>query len=306
MSDSPRTLNAHLALISVGIIYGANYVIAKSVMPDPIAPEPFILMRVAGALIMFWVIKYFIKEKVQKKDFLRLIFCGLTGVAINQLLFFKGLNLTSPINASIIMTINPILVMFFAAIVLRNPLTTKKIVGVILGAIGAILLIIMSSKGDESFSDPLGDLFILINAISYAFYLVLVKPLMSKYKPITVISWVFFFGLFMVFPFGIGGISEIDWAVFTPWQIFSVVYVIIATTFMAYLLNIYALSIVQPTVSSAYIYLQPIFVTLFGFLFATIIGTNYSADFNWEKVLCAILIFVGIYLVSFSSEKKVN
>ena len=303
MSDKPRQINAHLALLAVGLIYGANYVIAKSVMPDPIPPNAFILMRVLGAVSLFWLIRFFLPEKVEKKDFLRLILCGMTGVAINQLLFFQGLNLTSPINASVIMTSNPIIVMVFASIVLHNPISKRKFIGVVLGAVGSIALILLSASDDSQISSPLGDLFILINAISYAVYLVAVKPLMSKYKPLTVITWVFTFGLIMVTPFGIGPVQDIVWSGFDTWQIFSLIYVIVFTTFLAYLMNVYALSIVQPTVSSAYIYLQPLFATLAGFVLAGIIGINYSADFGWKKMLCTALVFAGIYLVSFGKKK---
>lgn len=293
---------AHLALFTVGLIYGVNYVIAKGLMPQTIGPEAFVLIRVSGALILFWFVRVFVKEKIKKADFIRLFFCGMTGVAINQLFFFKGLSLTSPINSSIIMTINPILVMFIAAMILKNPLTKRKILGIVFGAIGSIALILMSSGDQNTFSSPKGDLFILINAVSYAVYLVIVKPLMSRYKPITVISWVFLFGFIIVLPFGISGALEVQWEALSSWQVFSVIYVVLATTFLAYLLNIYALSIVQPTVSSAYIYLQPIFATLAGLLLANQIGMNYSTDLSIEKFLFAILIFIGVYLVSFGNK----
>lgn len=304
MADRTRQLYAHLALGAVGLIYGVNYVVAKSIMPDPIPPTAFILIRVVGALILFYTIRLFIREKIERKDMLRLMICGITGVAVNQLMFFKGLSITSPINASVIMTSNPIIVMIIASFALHNPMSKRKFAGVFFGAIGAIALILLSGSDQSNMSSSLGDLFILINAISYAIYLVLVKPLMAKYKPITVITWVFTFGLIFVIPFGIKPLTEIDWSVFTKWQIFSVLYVVIATTFLAYLLNIYALSIVQPTISSAYIYLQPLFAILAGFVFAGILGMNYSADFDWKKIVCTGFIFLGIYLVSFNSRKK--
>jgi drug/metabolite transporter (DMT)-like permease len=293
-----ETLRAHIALFVVALIYGANYVIAKSVMPDPIQPRGFIVTRVLGAIVLFWIIRLWIKEKVAKKDLGRLMLCGLTGVATNQILFFEGLNLTSPVNASIIMTSNPILVMVLAAVILKNRITRRKLLGVLLGAIGAITLILVSSSDGNVHSSWLGDLFILINATSYGVYLVLVKPLMTKYKPITVICWVFLFGSIIVVPVGAKQFMEIGWSAFTPWQIFSVIFVVIATTFFAYLLNIYALKKVQPTVASSYIYLQPILAGLGTVIFATATSVNYAAGFGWIHAFCAILIFIGVFLVS--------
>ncbi len=267
-------------------------------MPEPFGPSGFILLRAVGAGAMFWIVKSFIKEKINKKDFPRLILCGLTGVAINQLFFFNGLHLTSPINASIIMVSNPIMVLVIASIILKNKITKTKLLGVLIGAAGAAWLIISSSTSHDASSSWLGDLFILFNAISYALYLVLVKPLMSKYKPITVITWVFFFGLLFVFPFGIGEMSEINWVSLSPWQWFAVAFVVIATTFFAYLLNIFALKEVQPTVASTYIYLQPVFAGIFVWLFNFFLENSVPSSFGWQKLICTILIFTGVYLAS--------
>jgi drug/metabolite transporter (DMT)-like permease len=179
---------AHLALLGANIIYGANYIIAKGIMPNKIGPSAFIFLRILGAGILFWILKSFIKEKVEKKDFLRLIFCGVFGIAINQLLFFHGLNLTSPIDASIIMTSLPVLVMIYSFFMLNEKITRNKLAGIAIGAIGAIILIVYSNKSGGT-SSLLGNLFIFINAASYGLYLVLVKPLMKKYNTITIISF---------------------------------------------------------------------------------------------------------------------
>jgi drug/metabolite transporter (DMT)-like permease len=174
---------AHLALLGANIIYGANYIIAKGIMPNKIGPSSFVFLRILGAGILFWILKSFIKEKVEKKDFLRLLFCGLLGVAANQLLFFHGLNLTSPIDASIIITAIPVLVVIFSFFILKEKITSNKLLGVSIGAMGAILLIWYGNRSGGT-SSLLGNLFIFINACSYALYLVLVKPLMKKYNSI--------------------------------------------------------------------------------------------------------------------------
>jgi len=295
-------LKAHLALFGAALIYGANYVIAKSVMPDPIGASGFIIMRVLGAGLLFWVIKIRIREKVARQDLLRLAFCGLTGVAVNQLFFFNGLSITSPINASIIMTSNPILVMAMATIILGNRITWNKVFGIVLGTIGSIGIILLSANSQAGIASVKGDLFILFNSISYGIYLVIVKPLMSRYKPITVISWVFLFGLLYTLPIGGSEFFEIGWTTLTAWQIFSAAFVVIFVTFFAYLLNIYALSKVQPTVASSYIYLQPLLAGIFTYVFALFMDVDYSADFSWIKVLCALSIAFGVWIIGRSSS----
>ncbi|MFN8699209.1 MAG: DMT family transporter [Flavobacteriales bacterium] len=298
------TLRAHLALSAVALIYGANYVIAKTVMPDPIDPNAFIALRVLGAVILFWLISYRHVTIPERADWLRIILCGMTGVAINQLFFFNGLSLTSPLNSAIIMTSNPIMVMLIAAWILRSPLSSKKITGVILGTAGAVSILLMSSMDKSVHSSALGDTFILINSLSYAFYLVLVKPLMKKYHPLNVITWVFTAGLIMVLPFGGTGLYAVDWGVLTTWQWFAVGYVIVFVTFMTYLLNILALSIVSSTTASAYIYFQPLLAGVFSWLFSMILDSPVHNDFTLLKGVFTLMIFIGVYLVSIADASK--
>ncbi len=288
---------AHMALLGANIIYGLNYSIAKDVMPNYIQPFGFIFCRVIGALGLFWLVHSFRYEKVEKKDFLLLAVCGLFGVAANQLMFFYGLNLTTPINAGIIMTSNPILVLVASAIILKNKITKTKVAGIFLGITGALLLLLF--KTDFSFgSDTLtGDLFIFLNALSYGIYLVVAVPLMKKYQPITVIKWVFTFGFILVLPFGYEEFTQIDWSTFTfdIWGKFA--FVIIGTTFLAYLFNIYGLQKLSPSVVSTYIYLQPLLATVFA-----ILAEKDSLD--WIKIVAALFIFSGVYLVSKTKALK--
>ncbi len=290
---------AYIALFMVNTIYAANYLVAKGIMPNYVQPSGFIFFRVGGAVMLFSILRFFIKEKVEKKDFGRLILAGLFGVAINQLFFFNGLNLTSPINASIIMTSNPILVLIISHIVLREVLTKMKILGVIIGAIGAVLLLLSTKSGNSVHASVLGDLMVFINAMSYGVYLVIVKPLLSKYKPTTVIFWVFFFGFLFVLPFGFKQAIEVEWNALPVNVLRGVFYVIVFTTFLAYLLNIFALKIVSPSVSSTYIYLQPVLAGLFAFLYDHYFNNSsgFSQDITWFKLLCTIMIFTGVYLV---------
>ena len=280
------------------MIYGANYVIAKGVMPGYIAPSGFILLRALGATIVFWIIKTRIREKIKTKDLVRLAFCGLFGVALNQLFFFNGLNLTSPVNSSIIMTLNPILVLVLSSVFIKERVTKTKVIGILLGMTGSVILSYMSMGNISGTSSLTGDLFVLINAVSYGIYLVLVKPLMSRYKPITVISWVFLFGLLFITPIGFQQLTEVDW-LNMPFQIYMrLIYVVVGVTVFTYLLNIYALKTVTATVTSSYIYLQPVLAAVAVLIFSYYGLEDYSGELTIWKGFSAILIFVGVYLVS--------
>lgn len=297
-------LKAHLALLGANVIYGANYLIAKGVMPNKIGPSAFIFLRILGAGLLFWFIKSFLKEKINKKDFPRIILCGLLGVAANQLLFFHGLNLTSPIDASIIITAIPIVVLIFSAIILKEKITKNKLLGLAIGGIGAVLLIWYGNTA-EGTSSFLGNLLIFINACCYGLYLVLVKPLMKKYSPLTVISWVFLFGFFFMLPFGIPDILQTDFSAFTTNTYIAVAFVIIGTTFLAYLFNIYALKTVAPSVTGSYVYLQPavsfIMVSIYAYGFG---NSEYAQDINPIKIASCFLVVSGVYLISKSPKKK--
>jgi drug/metabolite transporter (DMT)-like permease len=297
-----NSTKAHLALMVVGILYAVNYIVAKGIMPEFIGPSGFIFYRVFGATILFWLVHRFTsKEKILREDYPKFIQAALFGVAINQLFFFNGLNITSPLNASVIMTSNPILVLLAAAVILKERITITKVTGITLGLVGSLMIIVLPlllgySDIEWRAGDPLGDGMILINAISYGIYLVTVKPLMAKYEPMTVIKWVFTFGSVMVFPFGCSQALEVDWQDMPTDIFWGVVYVVVGVTFMAYFLNVYAMKTVSPSVVSAYIYLQPV---LAGALSLTL-GME---ELHWIKVVAAILIFTGVYLVSIRKTK---
>lgn len=265
-------------------------------MPDFVQPFAFILIRVTVATALFFLLHFFwMKEKVAYKDFPLIILCSWFGVVINQELFFAGLNITTPINASLIMIMTPILVFVISFFLAHEKATWQKILGITLGALGA-LIIIGGKKFDFSSKTIPGDLFILVNATSYAIYLVIVHPLMKKYHPLTVVKWVFFFGWFPVLIFGGKQFLCIRWHTFITQTWLAVSFIVICTTFLAYLLNMLALREVHSSVVGAYIYLQPVL--------ATLISVSLGKDsLSVEKIISAIFIFTGVYLVSFAGRK---
>lgn len=293
-----KNTSAHLSVLLANIIYGANYSIAKDVMPFYIKPFGFILLRVAVSTVLFFIsARLIIRERIDRKDLLRLLLCAVFGVATNQLLFFKGLSLTSPINAGLMMITNPIFVLLLSAFVFAEKINGKKIAGVALGLTGAALLILYGNHFSRVMSDPLGDFYILLNSLSYAVYMVIVIPLMKKYHPVTIMHMVFAFGAVMVLPFGLSDFMEINWGTFQPATWMATAFVVIGTTFFAYLFNTLALRQLSPGVVSIYIYLQP----LFAVLFAIIAGKDFP---HLLHLICALLIFSGVWLTSRSYASK--
>ncbi len=287
---SNTKLVPHLYLLAVALIYGANYTVAKDLMGSGlIKPLAFILCRVLAAVVLFWATSLFIKEKIERKDHSTLIICALTGVVINQTLFFYGLHLGSVIHASLIMTATPILVVAVSWIMLKEAITYFKIGGVLLGCSGAILLILQAQVQGASINEPLGNAFIFINAVSFAIYLVLVKRLTHKYHPVTISKWVFLYGSIICIPMGLTQIQDVSWSDFDLSSWLSFIYVLVFTTFLAYLLNALALKQVSASTVSVYIYLQP--------LIAVVIALALNKDhLDWVKVMAAALIFTGVYL----------
>lgn len=290
-------LKSHLALFAVNLLYGINYLVAKGLMPSVIGPNGFILMRVMGATLLFWMVYSFRFEKVAMADIGRIALCAVFGVAVNQLFFFNGLMRTSPVNASVIMTTTPIIVFILSLIILKEKPKLIRIVGLVIGAIGSIIFTLLGAKTADS--SLLGDLFIFINASSYALYLVLVKPLMAKYKPLTVITWVFTFGVTYVslWPPSRAELGQVSFSTIETTSILQLLFVIVCVTFLPYLLSVYAMKKVSPSVASTYIYLQPLLTAFFIYLFWVFGLKDYTQDITIWKVLAALMVFIGVYFV---------
>lgn len=303
--DSQK-VKAHLCLLIVNIIYGANFVIAKQITPKYVLPLGFIVMRVGVCTGLYWLLCCFLKQNSKqyaakygvfsKKNYVHIFICAILGVATNQMLFFKGLSLTSPINAALIMITTPILTLLAATLLINEKLNRQKIVGLVFGAFGAATIIIGSHHYTSiSESNITGDVCVFINAISYALYLVFVKPLMKNFHPFRIIKWVFFCGFFIVLPFGYTEFLAIKWHTFDASVWWAIGYVLVFTTFVTYLLNIYALQKVNASTVGIYIYLQPIIATFIALAFG-------KDELNYLHFISALPIFVGVYLVSVSSN----
>jgi drug/metabolite transporter (DMT)-like permease len=291
----------NLALIGatlVSLIYGVTFTIAKDVMPQFIAPFGFILMRVGGSVLLFWLIwGVFIlqnpkaKEKIALADFPRIILAAFFGVALNMLTFFKGLSYTSPISAAVIMVTTPMLVLLLSAIIIKEKIQTQKVLGIALGLFGTAFLILYGKSINNASNAGLGNFLVFVNAVSYAFYLITVKKLMDKYNAFTFVKWIYLFGFLIVLPFGYQEFEAINWAITPDSAFWKIGFVIVFSTFFTYLLNLLSMRELKPTTVAVFIYLQPVFATIFA------IGLG-KDELNYIKIIAAIFIFVGVYLVS--------
>ncbi len=293
-----ETTKAHIGMFAASLIYGVSFIVAKEIMGDSyIKPFGLILLRVIAAFTLFYILDSFVgKDKIEKKDYKHLLVGGFFGVALNMLFFFKGLDMTTPIHGALIMTTTPILVFIIAILMKQEKLKWRKTIGIILGAIGAILLISQQSNMIVLYArnTMLGDIFILINALSYGFYLVIIKKMTKKYHPFTVIKWVFFFGLIMVFPFGIKEVMEIDWSRFTLNLWLALGFILVFTSFLTYLFNIFALTHLNATTVSGYIYLQPFFASLIAVM-------SHKEELTLLKIASGVMIFMGVYLILYKT-----
>lgn len=287
----------YLALTLVSLFYGINYSVLKIVVPSYIGAYGFIVFRVILATVFFSLFNALNYEKIDwKKDGIRLALCALTGVTINQLLFFKGISLTSAVNGSIIMTLTPVLVMAWAALLTGEKITLKKFAGVLLGMIGAVIILYKGGI-DLSQGNWRGDLLVLINGTSYACYLVLVKPLMNKYRPMTVITWVFAIAIPFVIPVGLDEALQANWGQLPPKVWFSIAYAIVFVTVVVYFLNTWTLARVSSSVVGAFIYLQPVFATATAIIF-------FDEVLLVKHFVAAGFIFLGVWLVIHKKEVK--
>lgn len=287
---------ALIAAWCVAIIYGVTFTIAKDVMPVYIAPFGFIFLRVGGSCLLFWMASLWVKtEKIEKKDFPRILAASFFGVAFNMLTFFKGLSYTSPIMGAVLMVTTPMIVLVLSAILMKERMENRKVFGIMLGLAGTITLILYGKSMVNAPNAMLGNFLVFVNAVSYGFYLILVKKLMDKYNAFSFVKWIYLFGFLMVIPFGWQEIQAVQWNVVPMAALLKIGFVVVFSTFFTYLLNLLSMRELKPTTVAVFIYLQPLFATIFA------IGLG-KDNLSWVKIGSAVLIFTGVYLVT---QKKV-
>lgn len=295
-----KRTTAHLALLFTNLFFVINLSAVKHLTNAQLAgPFGINVVRVGVSTILFWCL-FFLKPaniSIAREDRLRLILCAVTGIAVNQLFFLKGLSLTYSIHASLLMLTTPILIVFIAAWLLKEKAGPWKIAGLLLGIAGALVLILAKDNSGNGNNVLFGDILIIINAISYTIYFILVKPLMLKYNPVVLIRWIFTIGLILVLPFGWAEFTAIRWEHFQPVDMLSISLVTLTGTFLAYLFNIYGIKVLGSSVAGFYIYTQPVFAALIAMLFL-------SEELTLYKLIAALMIFTGVYLANRQSVKS--
>lgn len=265
----------------------------KFISPQYIQAFGLNFIRVLVTVILFWLLFALKpgKSGIDKKDIPRFLLCAVTGVAINQLLFIKGLTLTTPVHAALLILITPVFILLIAVLAGNEKMSPVKLLGLLLGIGGSALLILSKENSGIGSDVLLGDVLVVINAISYAFYYILVKPLMQKYSALHVIRWVFTFGIVLIAPFCWSQFSSTNWGAFGITQFAALVFIVLGATFFAYLFTVYGLQHLSASAAGAFIYLQPLFSSLFSFLF-------FREEMSWPKIVAALLIFSGVFFVN--------
>lgn len=288
-----QTIKAHWAVFTTNLLFGINFSVVKYISPSLVKPFGLNLIRVGVAVILFWALFAFKPGKagIEKKDVRRFLLCAFTGVAVNQLMFIKGLTLTTPIHAALLILATPVFILLLGFALRSEKITVQKVAGLFAAIGGATLLILGREQNSIGSNMLLGDIFIIINAVFYAFYYVLVKPLMQKYSPVHVVRWVFTFGLVMILPFCWSDFIAIEWHSFTAMHYAALAFVVVGATFLAYYFTVYGLQHLSASAVGAYIYLQPFFSAIISILY-------FHEALTATKLLAAVLIFTGVFLVN--------
>lgn len=287
-----KIIKAHIALFAAASMWGLMSPVGKMAMNAGITSLSLTSMRMMGAAFCFWIVSLFApKEKVSKRDFLLLFFAGLLGIVFNQGLFIFGLSLTSPIDATIITTSVPIITLILAVLFYKEPVMPVRIAGVIIGAIGALILILSNYDGSDTSSGIWGNVLCLIAQISFACYLTIFRGLISRYHVFTLMKWMFTYASICFIPFSLYDLSNMISSSFPVIVWLEVAYVVLFGTFFTYILVLVGQKTLHPAVVSMYNYLQPVVGTIFSLLVG--IGT-----FGWIKGIASALIFAGVYIVT--------
>ena len=294
--NQDKSLKGHLLALTANVMWGLMSPIGKSAMNE-FSALSVTTFRMVGAAAAFWMLSLFCKrEHVNHRDLLKIFFASLFALVFNQGVFIFGLSMTSPIDASIVTTTLPIVTMIVAAIYLKEPVTNKKVLGIFIGAMGALILIVGSQSANNGQSNILGDVLCLVAQISFSIYLTVFKGLSQRYSPITINKWMFVYASMCYIPFSYNDISSIQWSAVSATALMQVLYVVICGSFIAYLCIMSAQRMLRPTIVSMYNYMQPIVATIA----AIAMGVG---SFGWQKGIAIALVFLGVYIVTQSKSK---
>ena len=298
MTNTDKNLKAHLAMGLACAMWGLMSPLGKDAMDSGISGIMMVTFRMVGAASCFWLLSLFSKsEEVRSKDLLLFFFAAMLGIVLNQCCFTIGLSITSPVNASIVTTTMPIVTMILAALFLHEPVTSKKVMGIFCGALGAFLLIVGSTHAKAAVEgDIRGDLLCLLAQCSFASYLALFKHLISRYSVVTCMKWMFTYASIVVIPFTYTEFRDLNWSAVSMVTWAETSFVVFGATFVAYLLMMYGQKNLRPTIVSMYNYVQPIV--------ACVVSVSVGLGvFGYQQGAAVVLVFLGVWLVTQSRAK---
>ena len=291
------SITGHAAALIAYAIFGFNIIVCKDLTSGHLIPPLGIFTLrslIAGAL--FWLVSAFLpKEKVDRKDFIKIFAASLLGFFTCQVTFLVGIPYITPMDCSILTAMSPIYTMAIAALVIKEPITWKKAGGVAISFAGIIYLIVsrVATPGGVTESTPFGIFMIILNSLSFSMYLGIFKPLIAKYSAVTFMKWIFLFSACVATPFSVKGLINVEWTAIPSIQYAELAYLIICATFITYFLIPVAQRRIRPTLVSMYSYVQPII--------AIVISISIGTDvLTWQKVLAATMVFGGVIIVSHS------
>lgn len=288
-------------MISANLLFGINFSTVQFITKKAIAPFGLNVIRVGVSTFLLWVIWLFSSTRmgIRREHIGRFILCAITGIVINQSFFIKGLSMTLSIHASLLILVTPVFISIAAAWTGSEPMNVYKSAGLVTAISGAVMLALTRTGSGEGSNIMWGDIFIILNAISYAVYFVLVKPLMLAYNPEHVIRWVFTFGLLLTVPIGWNQFAAIQWESFGWSEYAATAFIAIGATFLTYLFTLYGIHHLGASVTGTYIYTQPFFASLIAVLVLNEVFTGY-------KLMAASLIVSGVLLVSHKPKDKLG
>lgn len=288
-------ISGHIACFTAYAIFGVNIIVCKDLTSGHlISPIAIFTLRSLGAGLMFWILSFFLPyEKVERKDYLKILAAAFLGYFITQLTFLVAIPDVTPMHCSIISSMSPIYTMFIAAVVLKEPLSWKKAGGVALSLIGILFLIFNNASGTSGVSESrLSGIFLMfLNSLSFSLYLGIFKPLISKYSVVTFMKWIFLFSSLMSLPLSFREVFSFGWTRIPATQMWELGFLIVFATFVSYFLIPFGQKRIRPTLVSMYSYIQPIIATVISIVLCMDILT-------WQKILAASMVFAGVFIVS--------
>jgi drug/metabolite transporter (DMT)-like permease len=291
-----KRISGHVYALTANILWGLMAPIGKSALQEFTAVS-VTTFRMTGAAIAFWILSAFLpKEQIPPKDMLKIFFASMFALTFNQGMYIFGLSMTSPIDASIVTTTLPIITMIVAAIYLKEPITNKKVLGIFVGAMGALILI-CSGTATAGTGSLYGDLLCMVAQLSFSIYLTAFKGLTQKYSVITLNKWMFIYASMCYIPLSYNDIAAIEWSTVSTSTILQVLYIALCGSFLAYIFIMTAQKLLRPTVVSMYNYMQPIVASIAAVLMG--VGT-----FGWQKGIAIALVFTGVYIVTQSKSRE--